>query len=296
MPDSFIETKIDSLTYYYWDTEHQLGLSEYEKNSNSSIKKATNHFNNAVIIDPTKIESYKSLSISLYNMDDIDGAIDVLEEAVSKNRTDTEVFENLGFLYLEVGNPEKSISYYQKGNQNPVKNKNIAYGLVNAYISQNRISEVISFLSKLVQEYPNDSKLHNVYGTQLYNQVSLLFPNLNNAYSSNDTSTVNTLIVEIEGVSENAETELIEAYRTDTSSIEYTESLAVFYNNMSGNYFSTYDVAFDTEKNEIKSKALSLTDFAITYYKKLIELNGDNASYSKKIDNLNTLKESWNNQ
>ena len=37
MPDSFIETKIDSLTYYYWDTEHQLGLSEYEKNSNSSI-------------------------------------------------------------------------------------------------------------------------------------------------------------------------------------------------------------------------------------------------------------------
>lgn len=296
MPDNSIETKMDSLTYYYWDIEHQLGLSEYEENSTASITNATNHFNNAIIIDPSKIESYKSLSISLYNMDDIDGAIEILEEAVSKKRTDTEVFENLGFLYLEVGNPEQSISYYQKGNQNPVKNKNIAYGLVNAYISQNRTSEATSFLSKLVQEYPNDSKLHNVYGTQLYNQVSLLFPNLNNAYSSNDTSTVSTLIVEIEGLSENAENELIEAYKTDTSSVEYTESLAVFYNNMSGNYFSTYDVAFNNNKNEIKSKALSLTDFAITYYRKLIELNGDNASYSRKIDNLNSLKESWNNQ
>lgn len=291
--ENSIASKVDSLTYYYWDLEHQTGLSEYEKNSEQSLTKSISHFNNAVVIDPLQIKSYKSLSIALYNSDDINGAIETLELAESVKNNDTEVLENLGFLYLEVGNPEQSINYYKKANQDPVKNKNIAYGLVNAYISQNRTSEAVTFLSKLVVEYPNDSKLHNVYGTQLYNQVSQLFSNLNSAFSSNDTSTVNTLIVEIEGLSESAENELIEAYKADTSNIEYTESLAVFYNNMSGNYFSTLGVAFESNKDEIETKALTLTNFAITYYGKLIELNGDNASYSRKIENLNSLKNSW---
>ena len=296
LSDSSTETETDSLTYYYWELEHKSGLSQYEKNTELSSSNAIAHFNNAIIIDPSKVESYKSLSITLYNNDNIDGAIDALKKAELKNISDSEVYENLGFLYLEIGNPEQSINYYQKANQNPIKNKNIAFGLVNAYISQNRTSDAISFLSKLVEEYPKETKLNNVYGTQLYNQVSQLFPNLKTAYSSNDTSTVNTLKVEIEGLSEDAENQLIQAYKTDTTSLEYTESLAVFYNNMSGNYFSIHSFAFESDKNEIKFKALSLTDFAITYYEKLEELNRDNDSYTKKIRNLNTLKNSWNTQ
>lgn len=294
--NDFIETEIDSLVYYYWELEHRSGLSEYEKNSDSTLTLAISHFNNAIVIDSEQVESYKSLSIALYNNNDIDGAITTLKKAESIKSTDTKIFENLGFLYLEIGNPEQSIVYYQKANQDLIKNKNIAFGLVNAYISQNRTSEATSFLSKLVEEYPKEAKLHNVYGSQLFNQVSELFPNLNTSYASSDTSTVNTLKVEIEGLSEKAENQLIEAYKVDTSSIEFTESLAVFYNNMSGNYFSTHAFAFDSDKNDIKKKALSLTDFAITYYKKLAELNSDNDGYLKKIDNLNTLKNSWTSQ
>ncbi|MEP0009375.1 MAG: hypothetical protein ABJF72_09285, partial [Balneola sp.] len=104
-----------------------------------------------------------------------------------------------------------------------------------------------------------------------------------------------TLSVEIEGVSENAENELIKAYQMDSSNLEFVESLAVFYNNMSGNYFSIYQVAFQGDKDTIEAKALSLTDFAITYYEKLQELN-PNSSYSEKIENLKKLKESWTNQ
>ena len=278
-----IESEADSITYYYWDLEHQAGLSEYEKESTQSSTSAIYHFNNAIIIDPSKVESYKSLSIALYNNNDIDGAIDALKKAESMNIADSKVYENLGFLYLEIGNPELSINHYQKTNQDPIKNKNIAFGLVNAYISQNRTAEATSFLSKLVEEYPKEAKLNNVYGTQLYKLVSQLFPNLKAAYSSNDTSTVNSLKVEIVGLSDDAENQLIEAYKSDTASVEYTESLAVFYNNMSGNYFSIFNIAFESDKKELKTRALSLTDFAIIYYTKLEELNGENDSYSKKI-------------
>ena len=166
---------------------------------------------------------------------------------------------------------------------------------MNAYISQGKTYEAISFLDQLVNEFPDDAKLHNVYGTQLYEQVSDLFSNLKSAYSVNDTSTTATLSVEIEGVSENAENELIKAYQMDSSNLEFVESLAVFYNNMSGNYFSVYQAAFQDDKDTIETKALSLTDFAITYYEKLQDLN-PNSSYSEKIENLKKLKESWTNQ
>lgn len=294
--NNFIETEIDSLVYYYWELEHRSGLAEYEKSSDLASSIAIRDFSNAIVIDSEQLESYKSLSIALYNNNDIDGAITTLKKAESIDSTDIKIFENLGFLYLEIGNPEQSIIYYKKANQDLIKNKNIAFGLVNAYISQNRTLEATVFLSKLVEEYPTEAKLHNVYGTQLFNQVSELFPNLNASYASSDTSTVNTLKVEIEGLSEKAEYQLIEAYKVDTSSIEFTESLAVFYNNMSGNYFSTHTLAFESDKKALKKKALSLTDFAITYYKKLAELNSDNDSYLKKIANLNTLKKSWTTQ
>lgn len=289
------QTEADSLSNYYWNLEHQNGLKAYEEDSQESILTAISHFKNAVSIDPSSIESYKSLSIAQYNNGNIDGALESLKVAEMLPDATTDVFESLGFLYLEKGDPEQSIIYYKKADQDPLRNKNIAFGLVNAYISQGKTYEAISFLDELVHEFPNDAKLHNVYGTQLYEQVSELFSNLKSAYSVNDTSTTATLSVEIEGVSEKAENELIKAYQMDSSNLEFVESLAVFYNNMSGNYFSIYQVAFQSDKDTIEAKALSLTDFAITYYEKLQELN-PSSSYSGKIDNLKKLKESWTNR
>lgn len=289
------QTEADSLSNHYWNFEHQNGLKTYENDSQESISTAISHFKNAVSINPSSVESYKSLSIAQYNNGNIDGALESLKVAEMLPDATTDVFESLGFLYLEKGDPEQSIIYYKKANQDPLKNKNIAFGLVNAYISQGKTYEAISFLNQLVNEFPRDAKLHNVYGTQLYTQVSELFSNLKSAYSVNDTSTTATLSVEIEGVSENAENELIKAYQMDSSNLEFVESLAVFYNNMSGNYFSIHQVAFQDDKETIEAKALSLTDFAITYYEKLQELN-PNSNYSKKIDNLKKLKESWTNQ
>lgn len=287
--------KMDSLTSYYWSIEQNKGLIEYQKETPEASLIAIEHFNNAILLDPQNLESYKSLSIALYNNGEIEKAVSTLKNAESLTDADAEIYESMGFLYLEMGNPQLSISYYQKANQNPVENKNIAYGLVNAYISQSRTAEAISFLNELVLEYPNDAKLHNVFGTQLYNQAYELFSNLKTAYIENDSTSANNFRVEIEGISEQAENQLIQAYKMENSNIEFIESLAVFYNNMSGNYFSIYEVSFEADKELIKNKALSLTDFAITYYEQLADSNAQNEEYANKINNLNTLKESWDN-
>ena len=295
-PETNWQAEADSLANYYWEMEHTNGLQSYKEGSVEDTQKAISHFRNAIAIEPENIESYKSLSIAQYNSSDVEGAIETLKMTESLETVSLDVFENLGFLYLETGNPEQSIFYYKKADQDPLKNKNVAFGLVNAYISQDRNSEAVSFLSNLVEEFPNDPKLRNVYGTQLYEQVSELFSNLRASYADSDTTSVTNLGVEIEGVSENAENELIKAYQIESSNIEFIESLAVFYNNMAGNYFSVHQDAFDDDKNSIAEKALALTDFSITYYEKLQELNTGNNSYSDKIENLKSLKESWNNQ
>ncbi len=178
-------------------------------------------------------------------------------------------------------------------NTDIVKNKNVAFGLVNAYIAAGNNADALDLLNQLVGHYPKDAKLHNVYGTQLYNETSSLFEELKVAYVTYDSSAVVSIKVEIEGVSELAEKEFIKAYSTDTSDVEFIESLAVFYNNMTGNYFSLLKTSFEEDHASIKERALTLVDFALTYYTKLASLSPQEDQIDNKIRTLNTLKSSW---
>ena len=89
---------------------------------------------------------------------------------------------------------------------------------------------------------------------------------------------------------EEAETQLIEAFKRDTSNIEYLESLAVFYNNLAGNYLSIEKVAFEEDKPELRNRAYDLIDFAIDYYGRLSEMDPNNPEYQNKLTMLNKLK------
>lgn len=293
--NDLLSTNIDSVKNKYWNIEYNAGLNAYQNEDESSLL-AIPHFENTIQILPNEIESYLSLSIAHYNVDNIDEAISTLKKAELIEPNNAKVHESLGFLYLEMGDPNNSVQSYLKANQNPAKDKNIAYGLVNAYISQNLTPQAISFLEQLVDEYPSDPNLNNVLGTQLFYQVNGLVDDLLAAYANNDTSSATNLKVEVEGISEKAESQLIEAYQKAPSNTEYIESLAVFYNNMAGNYFSLLDVIFEDNKDFTKQRALELTDFAIDYYSKLANINSSNDEFTNKINSLNTLKTSWENK
>jgi len=292
--DETFSNEADSIVQFYWKNEHQNGLRQYQVKDERSTTLAISHFLNAITLKPNSAESYKSLSIAYYRDSDIDNAISILKKADELSIGDSEVYENLGFLYLEIGNAENSIINYQKAGQDPAESKDISYGLVNAYISQGQTSQAVTFLELLVDKYPNDSNISNVLGTQLYVQVEPLFNQLIQAYKSNDSVRVTNLRVEIEGISEESEKNLISAYQTKPDNVEYLESLAVFYNNMSWNYFSVLNSAFDSDIAGLSDKALELTDFAIDYYKKLEE--NSESDYTDKINSLQSLKNSWTNE
>lgn len=287
---------IDSLRQQYWKDEHNAGLQAAE---NSAIpdryQRAKIHFQNALILRNDAISSYRNLSVAQFNLGDVDDAINSLETALSYTQDPpSELYENLGYLYLEIGQPSDAARYYELANKDVSGDLNLAFGLVNAYISNGDSDSAVDILENLVDENPNNPDLRNVYGTQLYEITSEILEELKSAYENNNSTLAEQLMGEAEGMGENAEEQLIEAFKRDTSNVEYLESLAVFYNNLSAKYLSLQSMAPDENKRAIRNKAYTLIDFATDYYERLLDIDPNNQEYSNRLTVLNQLKERQN--
>ncbi|GAB5409708.1 MAG: hypothetical protein BalsKO_20730 [Balneolaceae bacterium] len=292
--DSVQLERVHSITDQFWSQEHNTGTAAYnteESSTSNSIAQA--HFRNAITIKPEEASSYLSLGTAQFSSGEIDEAISTLNTA--KNtlpEVPYKIYENLGFLYLQNGEPDQSIFYYELANKDIIESKNIAFGLVNAYISTSSTEKAVKLLDGLVGSYPNDATIRNVYGTQLYLVTETIMDDLANAYMDNDTALVSQIRFEAEGVGEQAEKELIQAYSRDTTNTDYIESLGVFYNNLTGKYLSVYEVAFESDKPMLQIKAKTLLNFAIEYYEKLFLLTPGNPELEATLDSLNSLKQS----
>ncbi|MEX0721609.1 MAG: tetratricopeptide repeat protein [Balneolaceae bacterium] len=286
------KSSIDSLRQQLWKDEHNEGLRASEREDDDQYQIAETHFTNAILLRSGAMSSYQNLAIALFNQGKVDEAIESLHTAL--NFTDdppVALYEFLGYLYLEKGDPDEASQYYELANKNLADNLNIAFGLINAYIAAGNSEKAAELLEPMVENNPQNADLRNVYGTQLYEITAQIMDDLKIAYQENDSALVEQLQLEAEGIGEQAEIQLVEAYKRDTLNTEYLESLAVFYNNLSGQYFSMLDVAFDSDEKELKEKALTLIDFAIEYYTKLVEADPNNDVYNSKLNVLKNLKQ-----
>ncbi|MBO6523590.1 MAG: tetratricopeptide repeat protein [Balneolaceae bacterium] len=292
--DSAQQAEVEAIKTKLWSEEHNAGTAEFnnqEENNDFSLAKA--HFSNAIILKPMEASSHLSLATAHFSTGNVQEAISTLN--IAKNTLDEvpqKLYENLGFLYLQHGEPDQSVFYYELANKDVTQSKNIAFGLVNAYISSSNNEKAVDLLSDLVENYPNDAALHNVYGTQLYEITGSIMNDLAQAYQNNDTALVSQIRFEAEGVGEQAEQELIQAYSRDTLNTDYVESLAVFYNNLTGKYLGVHEVAFESDKEALHTKAEILVNFAIEYYEKLTEISPQNETAVSTLEGLRALKES----
>ena len=289
--ESQYSTTIDSLSSAARDREHDSGLLLIENGpSEGNRSTAIAHFDNAVIIDPANVKSYRSKAIVQFNMGNIASSIETLEEGIRRAGVpDNNVYTELGYLYLQSGNTQKAISNYTRAGVDITRDKSIAFGLVNAYIAEEQHPKALELLETLVDNHPNDSQLKSVYGTELYIMTSDLVQNLKMAYQENDTTAASQLRLEIEGNGELAENNLVAAFQSDPRDKDFIESLAVFYNNFSAEYLELAEVSFESDEAFLRSKATSLGVLAIDYYEQLLEQNSDDTSILNKLDTLKKL-------
>ena len=292
--DSTQEAQVETIKMKLWSEEHNAGTAEFNnKEESNDFSLAEAHFSNAIILKPLEASSHLSLATAQFSTGNVQEAISTLN--IAKNtlsEVPAKLYENLGFLYLQSGEPDQSVFYYELAKTDITESKNIAFGLVNAYISSSNNEKAVNLLSDLVDKYPNDAALRNVYGTQLYEINASIMDDLYRAYQAQDSALVSQIRFEAEGVGEQAEQELIQAYSRDTSNTSYIESLAVFYNNLTGKYLAVNEVAFENDKQALHTKAEILLNFAIEYYGKLIEISPQDETIQATLEGLMTLKES----
>lgn len=284
--------QVDSLMNSAWTKEHNAGLAVSETIDADELNLAAQHFANAIILRPDALNSYQNLAVVQFNLGEVDAAISTLMSALNfLENPPVSIYENLGYLYLEKGNPEQSIHYYELANKNVEEDINLAFGLVNAYIAKGNTAEATTLLEQLTQKNPENANLRNVYGTQLYNVTASILDDLANAYEMGDSLLADQLELEAEGVGEEAEMQLQEAFKRDTLHSDYIESLAVFYNNLAGKYLTVSEAAFASHKNKYEQKALKLIDFAIDYYTRLESIKPNDEAIKNQLSSLKNLKQ-----
>jgi tetratricopeptide (TPR) repeat protein len=275
-----------------WADELNTGTDLYENQSLSDrIDVAIAHFSNAIILNPQDPKAYMSQAVALYNSNKTNDAIETLNSAqTTLEDVPDKLYEYLGFLHLQNNNSEQAIFYYELANTDVTANKNIAFGLVNTYILNQQREKAIDLLEQLAVKFPEDARIRNVYGTQLFFIAEGILEDLTDAYIANDPTFIDQLKFEAEGVSEQAEEQLITAYELENTEQEYVQSLAVFYNNMTAIYLSLSAISPEEDKDLFLNKAEALLDLSIQYYQILSSMNPGDAEINASIDMLEKLK------
>ena len=289
--DSTQKAEIDNLLQRYWTQEHNAGIRALESGEyDDRLRDASSHLRNAVELKPNEISSYIALSNSYYSAAKIKLAFKTLRD--SEENLDTpnaQIYEKLGFLSLEQGDIEESITFYQRSIE-IADNKNAAFGLVNAYILSGESLMAVELLSSLLERYPNDTEINHVYGVQLNIVLDGYLTQLHQAYKDDNSKEVERLREAIDLIMEGAEGQLTQAYQNDISNTAFVESLAIFYNNLTSKYLEMLEVAYTEHVNPMSDSAAEYLDKAITYYKRMQQLRPNDPEYTQKAQNLGELR------
>jgi tetratricopeptide (TPR) repeat protein len=243
-----------------------------------------------VALKPNEISSYIALSNAYYSGGKMKLAVRTIRDA-EKNleAPNSVIYEKLGFLALEQGETEEAVALYEQSLAIE-DNKNAAFGLVNALISNGDSYGAVQLLSALLERYPNDTEINHVYGVQLNIVLDRYLNQLHEAYDQDDSNEVDRLRAEISMMMEGAETQLTEAYQNDISNTAFVESLAIFYNNLTSKYLEMLEVAYTEHVNPMSDSAAEYLDKAITYYQRMRQLRPNDPEIRKKAETLGELR------
>ena len=289
--DSTQNAEIENLLQRYWALEHNAGIRALESGEyDDRLRDASSHLRNAVALKPNEISSYIALSNAYYSAAKMKLAVKTLRDAEENlDAPNAQIYEKLGFLSLEQGDIEESITFYQRSIE-IADNKNAAFGLVNAYILAGESLMSVELLSSLLERYPNDTEINHVYGVQLNIVLDGYLTQLHQAYEDDHSEEVERLREAIDLMMEGAEGQLTQAYQNDISNTAFVESLAIFYNNLTSKYLEMLEVAYTEHVDPMSDSAAEYLDKAITYYKRMQQLRPNDPEYSQKAESLGELR------
>ncbi len=270
-----------------WSFEHNSGVRLLqargeESSTERSLNKAIEHLENAIIIQPDSLSSYNVLSTAYYSnglYTNAEETLNRLLEVSSDPDRVTATNEKLAFIYLESGEPGKSVSKYQELLKENSTSITIRHGLINAYILNNQPDKAAKQLQTLTDEYPDRitylESLASVRYQMFETGVDSLLKHNGDAANidmvlENLLSQINEITVIYDNLSENSLMDEESIY----NAAGYHMNGAAYLKDLKNNVElrgSNSDLIDDTE--------VELLGISLSYWEQLVDLNPDNIEY-----------------
>lgn len=270
-----------------WSFEHNSGVRLLqargeESSSERSLNKAIEHLENAIIIQPDSLSSYNVLSTAYYSNGlyaNAEETLNRLLEVSSDPDRVTSTNEKLAFIYLESGEPGKSVSKYQELLKEKGTSITIRHGLINAYILNNQPDKAAQQLQMLTDEYPDRitylESLASVRYQMFKSIVDSLLAGNRDAVNADMQiekllSQINEITVIYDNLSENSLMDEESIYNAAGYHINGAAYLKDLKNSMD---------LLDSDSDLIDETEVELLETSLSYWEQLVDLNPDNIEY-----------------
>lgn len=280
------EEQVDELLKVSWSYEHNQGVEILQTDStlgNNDFRKAAAHFNNAIIIIPDSVVSYKMKARAHYRNHQTDEAISTLELAQKHiDPVPTAVMEQLAFLYLEKNLTGKAVDLYEKAESFSDDNLNLLHGLANAYITSKDHDKAVELLETLLENEPENLIYLQSYGNELYNMGIQNYDSLQ-AVSPYDTLSINRLSARTDTLLDQAEEQYLKALKLNGNSTELKKQIATFYKNYAVHLTRVKSLFPEQEQQNIEQKIKNNLSQAVSYFEELVEASPEQSQYWKHL-------------
>jgi tetratricopeptide (TPR) repeat protein len=281
------ETEFSRVLTEAWSSEHNNGvrlLQERSENSNTdgTFRRAIDHLENAIIIQPDSLSSYRVLATAFYSgglYADAEVTLNKLLEMSSDPDLNASVKEKLAFIYLESGDTGEAVALYEDLRQQNSSSITVLHGLINAYILDNKPEQAARELQRLTEEYSDRS----TYSESLASVKYQLFELGANSLLSGDISTDSieaevenliSLLDDINGIYENLSDNSLMDEESTYMAAGYHSNGAAYLEDIRSNTDmpdSVTQMMLDTETEFLNT--------SLSYWEQLIEMNPDNIEY-----------------
>ena len=280
------EKKVNEMLRTSWSFEHNRGVEILQTDSTlteNAYNLAASHFNNAIIIIPDSVVSYKMKAQAHYRNHQVGQAIATLESAYSRiDRLPSGMLEQLAFLYLEQDRGEKAVELYEKAESFSDDNLNLIHGLANAYITSGRHELAVDLLRVMVQNEPENIIYLQSYGNELYKLGIQKYKSIR-SLDSNDTVAVQRVSAQADTLLKRAQEQYTKALDLNADNQELRRLLATYHQNYAVQLQRTLSRFPDEEQRAIERRIETHLTDAIKLFEQLVEESPNRNQYWRHL-------------
>jgi Flp pilus assembly protein TadD len=145
------------------------------------VDEAIKYIEQALALDANHAASYNLLGMAQFKNKNYAAAADAYEKYLELNPKDSEAAANLGFVYEEMGEPEKAETAY-RASVALDGNSNASFGLAKLYFEQNKLPEALQYARESISKNTRFVAAHNLLGVILnqlgrYDEALISFQN-----------------------------------------------------------------------------------------------------------------------